>query len=76
MGSKIPGVDASKLKAASDAAKELSIHLNNAFNADTGKFDLSKLDKSLKASSTNVTELSGKLLNAGTQGQQAFIKLA
>jgi DNA-directed RNA polymerase specialized sigma24 family protein len=64
------------MREASSAAKELSIHLNNAFNANTGKLDLSKLDKSLKTSSTNVTELSTKLLNAGSQGQQAFVQLA
>lgn len=71
-----PGLDANKLKAASSAAKELSIHLNNAFNAETGNFDLSKLDRSLKTSSTNVTELSSKLLGAGASGEQAFVKLA
>lgn len=71
-----PGVDADKIKAASSAAKELSIHLNNAFNAQTGNFDLSKLDRSLKTSSTNVTELSSKLLGAGASGEQAFVKLA
>ena len=70
------GVDSTKMKEASAAAKELSIHLNNAFNAQTGKLDLSKLDRSLKNSSTNVTELSSKLLSAGSQGQQAFVKLA
>lgn len=63
------GLDPTKLKAASGAAKELSIHLNNAFNAQTGNFDLSKLDRSLKTSSTNVTELSHKLLSAGTTGE-------
>jgi hypothetical protein len=65
----MPGIDASKMKVASQAAKELSIHLNNAFNATTGNFDLSKLDKSLKTSSTNITELSSKLLSAGATGQ-------
>ena len=69
-------IDASKMKAASEAAKELSIHLNNAFNVNTGNFDLSKLDKSLKTSSTNITELSSKLLNAGATGQTAFVQLA
>ena len=72
----LSGVDATKIKAASNAAKELSIHLNNAFNANTGNFDLSKLDKSLKTSGANITELSSKLLNAGATGQQAFVKLA
>jgi hypothetical protein len=42
------------LREASSAAKELQIHLNNAFNAKTGNFDLSMLDRSLKASGSNV----------------------
>ena len=76
MNTSAPGIDSSKLKAASSAAKELSIHLNNAFNAQTGNFDLSKLDRSLKTSQTNVTQLASKLLNAGAAGEQAFVKLA
>lgn len=71
-----PGIDANKIKAASNAAKELSVHLNSAFNANTGKLDLSKLNQSLKTSGTNVTQLSSKLLSAGAQGEQAFVKLA
>lgn len=74
------GIDAAinpeKIKQASTAAKELSIHLNNAFNANTGNFDLSKLDRSLSKSKTSVSELSAQLLNAGTTGQQAFVQLA
>jgi hypothetical protein len=50
--------------------------LNNAFNANTGNFDLSKLDRSLSKSKTSVSELSAQLLNAGTTGQQAFVQLA
>lgn len=61
---------------AASAAKELSYHLNQAYNADTGRLDLSKLDKSLKTSNTNVTSLSSSLLQAGASGQQAFIQLA
>ena len=64
------------LHAASEAAKELQFHLNNAFNASTGNFDLSMLDRSLKTSGSNVTDLSVKLLSAGATGQQAFVKLA
>ena len=64
------------LHAASAAAKELQFHLNNAFNVKTGQFDLSALDKSLKASGSNIQNLSTKLLNAGETGQQAFMKLA
>ena len=72
----VKGIDPSKIKEASNAAKELSVHLNNAFNAKTGNFDLSKLDQSLKTSGTNVTQLSTKLLSAGATGEQAFVKLA
>ena len=64
------------LHAASEAAKELQFHLNNAFNASTGNFDLSMLDRSLKTSGSNITDLSVKLLSAGATGQQAFVKLA
>ena len=76
MNTGTPGVDPNKLKAASSAAKELSIHLNNAFNAQTGNFDLSKLDRSLKTSQTNITQLANKLLSVGAAGEQAFVKLA
>jgi hypothetical protein len=41
-------VDSASLNQASEAAKKLSIHLNNAYNASTGKLDLSKFHKSLK----------------------------
>ena len=64
------------LHAASEAAKELQFHLNNAFNTSTGNFDLSMLDKSLKTSGSNITDLSTRLLSAGATGQQAFVKLA
>ena len=64
------------LEKASQAAKELQIHLNNAFNAKTGRFDLSMLDKSLNASNTSVANLATNLLSAGNSGKQAFLQLA
>lgn len=70
------GIDPNQMKEASAAAKELAIHLNEAYNQKTGNYDLSKLNASLAKSKTNVTELSTSLLQAGTTGQQAFIKLA
>lgn len=70
------GIDPSQMKVASAAAKELAIHLNEAYNQKTGNYDLSKLNASLAKSKTNVTELSTSLLQARTTGQQAFIKLA
>lgn len=72
----LTGVLEKDIKAASAAAKELQFHLNNAFNTTTGKFDLSLLDRSLKISGSNITDLSTKLLNIGPSGQQAFMKLA
>ena len=77
-GNSAVGVDkqTTALKQASTAAKELQVHLNNAFNAQTGRFDLSKLDKSLKTSGSNLTDLSVKLAGAGTTGQKAFAQLA
>lgn len=71
-----PGIEAKRIREAAEAAKELAYHLNNAYNTKTGKFDLSALDKSLKISESNITELSTKLIGAGDTGQQAFLKLA
>ena len=70
------GTMTKEMEQASAAAKELSYHLNQAFNAKTGNFDLSRLDRSLKTSGTNIDVLSSKLLGAGATGQQAFIQLA
>jgi hypothetical protein len=58
-----------KIQQASQAAKELSIHLNNAFNVNTGKLDLHVLNKSLSSSSQSLSSLSSSLLNVGTTGQ-------
>ena len=69
-------VDDNSIKNASKAAKELSMHLTNAFNAETGNFDLSKLDRSLKASKSNIQDLTFQLLTVGSTGQEAFVKLA
>ena len=71
-----PITEAKRIREAAEAAKELAYHLNNAYNIKTGRFDLSALDKSLKISKSNITELSTKLIGAGDTGQQAFLKLA
>ena len=67
---------AADLRQAAEAAKQLQYHLNNAFNVKTGNFDLSLLDRSLKSSKANITDLSRELLKAGQSGQQAFLGLA
>lgn len=69
-------VDSASLNQASEAAKKLSIHLNNAYNASTGKLDLSKFHKSLKQGQDSVKSLSTELLKAGSTGQQAFVQLS
>jgi len=45
-------------------------------NVNTGTLDLSKLQANLKQAGTSVSELGTKLLQAGTQGEAAFVKLA
>ena len=69
-------VNSNSIKAASQAAKELAYHLGQAYNKNTGNYDLSKLNASLQKSGKNVQTLSAELVKAGTTGQQAFIKLA
>ena len=70
------GVSPEKMKEASEAARQLAFHLNEAYNTATGNYDLSKLNASLNRSQTDVTKLSKSLLDAGVTGQQAFVKLA
>lgn len=69
-------VNSTQIKEASEAARQLAIHLNEAYNQKTGNYDLSRLNASLNKAGANVTELSTKLINAGTTGRQAFITLA
>lgn len=69
-------VNSASLNKASAAAKELQRHLSNAVNVDTGKINLNKLNASLKASKSNIGDLSSSLLKAGGSGQEAFMKLA
>lgn len=70
------GVDTGSLQGAVSAAQQLSIHLQNAVNVNTGKLNLSALNSSLKASGTTLNELVVKLQAAGPAGQQAFMKVA
>lgn len=69
-------VDSGSIVSASKAAKELAYHLSAAYNADTGKLDLGKLNASLNSAKANIGDLSSRLLQAGTTGQQAFVQLA
>lgn len=78
---KLPGkasslFDDTDIKNASKAALELQQHLNAAVNVNTGKLDLSRLSTSLKAANKDLNEYYGQLTKIGSQGQEAFLKLA
>lgn len=63
------------LKQATVAARQLQVHLNNAFSQKTGNLDLGKLQNSLDKSGQSLTQLSRGLLGAGKDGQQAFLQM-
>lgn len=69
-------VNVSAYKNAAAAAKELSIHLNKAINADTGKLNLNTFCNSLQQAKTSVTDLSARLLEIGPKGATTFTQLA
>lgn len=72
-----PGVGMeANIKKASAAASELSIHLKNALNVNTGNIDLSKFNKSLTLSKTSLKSLMTDLVSIGPAGNQAFLELA
>ena len=60
------------LEQAKNAAAQLQIQLQSAFNQDTGKLDLSRFNKSLKESNMSLQQYKNILLQAGPAGQQAF----
>lgn len=64
------------IKKASAAASELSLHLKNALNVNTGNIDLSKFNKSLTLSKVSLQSLVNDLTSVGTVGNQAFMELA
>ena len=65
----------SNMQSAVQSAKELQFHLANAFNAKTGNLDLTMLNTSLKNSNQSLSTLTSGLLNAGIQGEQAFMNV-
>ena len=72
MGSKY-AVDLNK---ASQAAAQLRIQLQSAFNPDTGKLNLAKFNQEMKNSGMSIAKYKAELSSIGPQGQQAFNKLA
>ena len=65
-----------KLQEAQQAAVQLKAALNQSMNVETGKFDLSKFNSSLKSMNTDLGKLKTQLTNLGPQGQQTFMTLA
>ena len=64
------------IRAATSETIKLQSALSSAFNANTGKLDLSKFQQQLKASGTDLTTLQKKLSAAGIEGQKTFLGLA
>lgn len=65
-----------QLREASKAALDLSNHLHNAFNQETGKLDLVNFNNSLKQSGVTFEQYAKKLISIGPSGEQAFLKVA
>lgn len=66
----------SKLQEAQNAAINLKIALQQSMNVDTGKFDLTKFNNSLKRAGTSLNQMRVDLSKFGPEGQQAFMTLA
>lgn len=64
------------LQKASTAALDLAKNLQNATNADTGKLDLSKFNKSLATSGQTLNSYYKQLSQLGIVGNEAFLKVA
>lgn len=65
-----------ELKSASQAALELSGHLNKALNKETGKLDLTVFNQSLASSGQTLESYATSLMSLGPAGEQAFLKVA
>ena len=65
-----------KLQEAQNAAINLKIALQQSMNVDTGKFDLTKFNNSLKRAGTSLNQMRIDLSKFGPEGQQAFMTLA
>ena len=66
----------SKIQEAQQAAVQLKTALSQSMNIETGKFDLSKFNSSLKSVNTDLSKLKTQLVNLGPSGQQTFMTLA
>ena len=65
-----------EVKEATVAAANLKVALAQSMNVDTGKFDLSKFNNTLKKSGTNLEQIHKQLTGLGADGRKAFMSLA
>lgn len=65
-----------EVKEATIAAANLKVALAQSMNVDTGKFDLSKFNNTLKKSGTNLEQIHRQLTSVGADGRKAFMSLA
>ena len=65
-----------KIQEAQQAAVQLKTALQQSMNIETGKFDLSKFNSSLKSMNTDLSQLKTQLVSLGPSGQQTFMTLA
>lgn len=65
-----------ELKAAGQAALELSINLQRAFDQNTGKLDLTTFNNELNRSGKDLKAYYQELVNLGPEGEKAFTKIA
>ena len=66
----------SDIKAASNAAAQLKIHLRQALDPKTGKLDLSRLQNQMRITGISAKSLANDLLRGGHQGAQAYLQLS
>lgn len=64
-----------EFEVASASAAKLEHHIRNAFNADTGKLDLSRLNMSLKNTGDSLSGLMNNLIQGGKSGREAFMQV-
>lgn len=65
-----------ELKEAVMAAESLKIQFQQAFNQETGRLDLSKLNKSINAGEMNLEKYRIALASIGPEGEKAFLQVA
>ena len=58
------------------SAKELEMHIQNAFNPKTGELDLTKLNRTLQASGKSIKDYGMQLAAIGPEGSRAFTQVA